>query len=104
MRIDHRWARRQSANLNVTIAPSTGSLLRGRVHNISSRGALVQTSAPLEVYAQVELILPAFENDTMHLHRLRATVARAENDTVGLTFQDVEPQTLIALLKQNTLE
>jgi hypothetical protein len=99
MRLEHRWAPRRCPDWPVAIAYSAGVVPNARLRNISSGGALVQTSQSLVPHTTVELLLHASDGDTLHLHRLHAMVTRVSNDTVGLVFKDIDPQALAALLK-----
>lgn len=100
MGMELRSAPRRPANLTATITHPAGILLCAHIHNISSCGALVQTTVPLPPHLPVELVLRATDSNTLRLHRLRAIVTRAHNDTIGLRFKNIEPETLAALLKE----
>lgn len=100
MCIEHRWAARQPAALPVSLASRSLGLLRGRLRNISSGGALVQAPASLRPNAPVEVILPAHPAVGTRPYRLPAIVTRCDQNGVGLMFERVEPAMWVALQSQ----
>lgn len=101
MAMEHRWGRRMPLDTNITINCRPAGRSRGRLRDISSGGAFVQTHLPLGLHARVELVLAAsgIEGAT-RLHRFEAIVSRVGQSGVGLMFVQFNPNELMALLAQ----
>lgn len=100
MCIEHRWAVRRPATLPVSLVSRSLGILKGRLRNISSGGALVQLPALLRPNAPVDIIVPANPALGTRPSRLPAIVIRCDKDGVGLMFNRVEPAMWVALLSQ----
>jgi hypothetical protein len=86
MGMEHRWGRRQSTDVTVEFLPRSGEVGSGRVLNISSTGAYLQTavSLPLNslVYLESAAPLPVVGNS----RRIAACVVRQDARGVGLEW------------------
>jgi hypothetical protein len=83
--MEHRWGNRHAANLPVSFALQSGKQGVGRVLNISTTGAYLQTEVPLRLLTLIDLTITAglVPSGT----RLAACVVRCDESGVGLEWQ-----------------
>jgi hypothetical protein len=88
MGMEHRWGRRQSTDVTVLFLARSGTIGSGRVLNVSSTGAYLQTaiSLPLNslVYLEPTAPMPVVGN----IRRIAASVVRQDARGVGLEWCD----------------
>lgn len=105
MAMEHRWGRRISVDVGVSVQYRPLGRVRGRLRNLSSSGAFVQTSHPLPTNARVEIVIATGTDGTAQIHRLEGVVVRTAKTGVGVMFfqfhrQDFE--TLLPRLQPST--
>jgi hypothetical protein len=86
MGMEHRWGRRESTDVTVQFLARSGKVGSGRVLNISSTGAYLQTavSPPLNslIYLEPTAPMPVVGN----IRRIAASVVRQDAGGVGLEW------------------
>ena len=83
--LEHRWGRRAKCRARVRLSTSAGITGSGRIRNISSSGAFIETAAELPLYVKVDLVI--FGNESaVHPVELAATVVRVEGDGIGVEW------------------
>jgi hypothetical protein len=86
--MEHRWGQRQATNLPVRVAQASGALGFGRVLNVSTTGAYLQTPVPLRQMALI-FLTPINEAQPERAGaRLAAWVVRMDEKGVGLEWQE----------------
>ena len=98
MAMEHRWGRRIAVNIGVTLDCRPAGRLRGRLRDLSSGGAFVQTPMPLAPNARVEMVFTSRHDGTAQIHRFETVVSRVTAHGVGLMFLHYDPKTLSTLL------
>ena len=83
--MEHRWGQRMPCRARVQISGGPGLSGAGRVRDISSSGAFIETSARLPLYARVELIVQGNESAT-DTKKMIASVSRVARDGVGIEW------------------
>ena len=106
MAMEHRWGRRTAVDVGVSIHYRPLGRVRGRLRNLSSGGAFVQTSQPLPTNARVEIVIATGADGTAQIHRLEGVVVRTAKTGVGVMFfQFHRPdfETLLLRLQASTI-
>ncbi len=82
--MEHRWGNRHAANLPVSFTLQSGGRGVGRVLNISTTGAYLQTEMPLRILTLIDLFIDgAFPRGA----RFRGCVMRRDQGGVGLEWE-----------------
>jgi hypothetical protein len=84
--MEHRWGRRQSTDLMVRFFASSGSSGIGRVLNISSTGAFLETTARLRPLSLLHLEPAGATFWETQSRRIAASVVRQDAGGVGLEW------------------
>jgi len=82
--MEHRWGHRHPANMAVSFALRSGERGVGRVLNISSTGAYLQTEFHLRIFTLIELFIDGVMPRGV---RSTACVMRRDHIGVGLEWQ-----------------
>lgn len=98
--MEHRWGERRSINLAVTFVMMPSTAGTGRVTNISSTGAFMETRMPLRLLSL--LYLQPTASAEGENRRITATVVRRNATGVGLEWCEFEVQTLKFYLRLAT--
>lgn len=98
MAMEHRWGKRVAVDVGVSLYYRPLGRLRGRLHNLSSSGAFVQTPHPLPMNARVEIAITSGADGTAQIHRLEGVVIRTTSSGVGVMFFQFHRQEFEALL------
>ncbi len=105
MAMEHRWGRRISVDLGVTLHSRSTGRVRGRLRDLSSGGAFVQIPAVLTPNSRAEMVFTVRHHDgTAQIHRFDAVVSRSGAHGVGLMFLQFDPKKLSALLHRLELK
>lgn len=98
MAMEHRWGRRISVDVGISLHYRPLGRLRGRLRNLSSSGAFVQTSPPLPLNAKVEIVITSGADGTAQIHRLEGVVVRTTPNGIGVMFLQFHRQEFEMLL------
>ncbi len=83
--MEHRWGMRRPCRARVCVSAGSGVAGTGRLRNISTSGAFLETALPLPVFSQLAVRLLRDDGST-HVVEFTATVIRAEPGGVGLEW------------------
>jgi hypothetical protein len=83
--MEHRWGQRMPCRARVQISGGTGLGGEGRVRDISSSGAFIETALHLPLYARVNLMVLGNESATREIE-ITASVMRVARDGVGVEW------------------
>jgi hypothetical protein len=108
MKMDHRWGKRQSTNVEVHVFASSGKTGKGRVINVSLTGAYLETGVPLYPHSLVYLRSPAQEMPAHDAIHIAANVIRYGAQGFGLEWCDAltkgaQIDALLALLENGDI-
>jgi hypothetical protein len=84
--MEHRWGRRESTDVTVEFLARSGTVGSGRVLNISSTGAYLQTTVSLPLNSLVYLEPSATMPVVGDIRRIAASVVRQDARGVGLEW------------------
>jgi hypothetical protein len=84
--MEHRWGRRQSTDVTVEFLARSGKVGNGRVLNISSTGAYLQTAVSLPLNSLVYLEPTAPMPVVGNIRRIAACVVRQDAQGAGLEW------------------
>jgi hypothetical protein len=85
--MEHRWGQRMPCRATVRISHGTRSGDNGRIRDVSSSGAFIETALQIPVYARLTLWVLGNES-AAHAVELSATVVRVARDGVGVEWCD----------------
>jgi hypothetical protein len=83
--MEHRWGQRMPCRAVVRIADGTRPGGGGRVRDVSSSGAFIETALEIPVYARIALWVLGNES-AEHAVELSATVVRVARDGIGVEW------------------
>jgi hypothetical protein len=83
--MEHRWGQRMPCRARVQISAVTGLNGEGRVRDISSSGAFIETELDLGSYARVNLVVLGNESASQPVE-ITATVTRVARSGVGVEW------------------
>ena len=83
--LEHRWGTRSLCKAHVRLSTGTGTTGVGRVRNISTSGAFIETTARPPLNAQVNLVVLGNES-AAHTVELAATVVRIDREGIGVEW------------------
>jgi len=95
--LEHRWGLRSLCKALVRLSTGTGITGTGRVRDISTSGAFIETTARLAVNAQVDLVILGNESAT-HTVELAATVVRVEREGIGVEWCRTPARSICAVV------
>ncbi len=93
--MEHRWGKRHAIDLPVSFTLQSGRRGVGRVLNISTTGAYVQTEIPLRILTLIELFI---EGGVPRGARFRGCVMRRDQGGVGLEWETPIPSDLMRIV------
>jgi hypothetical protein len=93
--MEHRWGNRHAANLPVSFTLQSGQRGVGRVLNISTTGAYVQTEIPLRILTLIDLLIDGIIPRGV---RFTGCVMRRDQGGVGLEWEARIPSDLMRIV------
>ena len=100
--MEHRWGQRMPCRARVQISGGPGLSGAGRVRDISSSGAFIETTLQLPMHARVMLNVRGNESAT-HEVDMAATVARVDNDGISVEWYETPAGSICVILGCTTL-
>ena len=95
--MEHRWGQRVPCEARVRLFADAGITATGRVRDISSSGAFIETAIDLPVHARVMLII--LGNDSAaHEVEIAASVARSGGDGMGIEWCETPTRSICAVV------
>ena len=82
--MEHRWGRRIACRAAVQISAPAGALGGGRMRDVSSSGAFVETTLALPLFATIAVTM--LRDDGHRGTRLDACVVRRATDGIGIEW------------------
>lgn len=98
--MEHRWGRRSTVNVAVTLHSGAGRVIRGRLANVSLSGALVLTDARLPAFTQLVVELESAHPGESPPETIPAFVVREASRGVALEWTEFSPPAITALLRR----
>jgi len=95
--MEHRWGQRLPCRAHVRICVSDDINGAGRVRDVSSSGAFIETAIRLPVYARVALVVLGNESAT-HPVEINASVVRVASDGIGVEWCDTPARSICEVL------
>lgn len=83
--LEHRWGERLRCKARVRLSTSTGITGSGRVRDISSSGAFIETTVSLPADIEVELVVLGNES-AMQVVNMKANVVRNASDGIAVEW------------------
>ncbi|HWN47809.1 MAG TPA: PilZ domain-containing protein [Steroidobacteraceae bacterium] len=100
--MEHRWGQRKRCRARVYLSAGAGSSGTGHVRDVSSSGAYIETTLPLPMHARVMLNVRGNESAT-HEVDIAASVARVDNDGIGVEWYETPAGSICVILGCTTL-
>ncbi len=97
--MEHRWGRRSAVNVAVTLHSGAGTVVRGRLANISLSGALVLTDVRLPSFTQLIVELESSRPSESVPEMVSAFVVRHSARGLGVEWTEFSPPAIAALLR-----
>ena len=95
---NYRWSSRFPIDLAVTVFPSQGTPLNGRIQDISFGGLRIMTdNSPPENDTPVTLGLVINDGQQEKFYSMNAKVVRQTSEGMGLMFDDYDNKTIACL-------
>ena len=95
--MEHRWGQRMPCRARVRLSAGAGINVAGRVRNVSTSGAFIETALELPVYARVVLSVLGNESAT-HAVEITASVVRMNRDGIGVEWCDTPAGSICAAI------
>jgi hypothetical protein len=95
--MEHRWGQRMPCRAQVQLIAGTGMSGAGRVRDVSSSGAFIETGLELPVYARVALVVLGNESSS-HEVEITASVVRVAGDGIGVEWCETPAGSICAVL------
>ena len=93
--MEHRWGQRVPCDALVRVSAGEEAGFPGRVRNISSSGAFIETAAVLPANTGVSLLVLGNESAT-HAVEIAATVVRSEHDGIAVEWNETPSGSICA--------
>ena len=100
--VEHRCGIRVPADFRVRLFAAPACVGWGRLRDVSSSGAFIETTLQLPMHARVMLNVRGNESAT-HEVDMAATVARVDNDGIGVEWYETPAGSICAVLGCTTL-
>ena len=100
--MEHRWGQRKCCRARVYLSAGAGISGTGHVRDVSSSGAYIETTLPLPMHARVMLNVRGIESATREVD-IAASVARVDNDGIGVEWYETPAGSICAILGCTTL-
>jgi hypothetical protein len=85
--MEHRWGQRMPCRAHVQLSADAGFSGAGRVRDISSSGAFIETALALPVYTRVTLVMLGNASATRTVEII-ASVVRVDRDGIGVEWYE----------------
>jgi hypothetical protein len=102
MFMEHRWGQRKRCRACVYLTAGAEVSGTGRVRDVSSSGAFIETALHLPMHSRVMLNVRGNESAT-HEVDIAASVARVDNDGIGVEWYETPAGSICTLLGCTTL-
>ncbi len=96
--MEHRWGKRSSVDVPVTLHLGSGTAVQGRITNVSVSGAWVLTELQLPPFSRVVVELE--DSDYPRTQTVAAYVARESREGLGLEWTEFSPRGIAKLLSR----
>jgi hypothetical protein len=100
--MEHRWGQRKHCRARVYLSAGAGISGAGSVRDVSSSGAFIETALHLPMHARVMINVRGNESAT-HEVDIAASVARVDNDGIGVEWYETPAGSICAILGCTTL-
>jgi hypothetical protein len=100
--MEHRWGQRKCCRARVYLSAGAGISGTGHVRDVSSSGAFIETTLHLPMHARVMLNVRGNESAT-HEVEIAGSVARVDNDGIGVEWYETPAGSICAVLGCTTL-
>jgi len=97
--MEHRCGQRVGVDLPVTITGNPFSVRAGRLTNLSTSGAYIQTDADLRLLSRVLVVIDPPSTARPHAPTVSAYVARKFRDGVGIAWCEFAPIEVTRILR-----
>ena len=95
--MEHRWGQRMRCQARVRLSAGARISGTGRVRDVSSSGAFIETVLHLPMHARVMLMVQGSEPQ-IHAVEIAASVARVGRDGIGVEWCDTPAGSICAVL------
>ena len=95
--MEHRWGQRMTCRARVQLSAGAGLSGAGRVRDVSSSGAFIETALELPVYARVVLVVSGNESATRAV-AINASVVRVDGDGLGVEWCETPAGSICAVV------
>jgi hypothetical protein len=95
--MEHRWGQRMRCQASVRLSAGTGISGSGRVRDVSSSGAFIETAVEIPMHARVMLRVLGNES-AAHEVEITAIVARVSRDGIGVEWCDTPAGSICPVL------
>jgi hypothetical protein len=96
--MEHRWGQRVRVNIPVRLESPPVAIGAARVLDLSVSGAWISGDFQQHVSAEIEVIFEVLPRTTRHPQRIRAYVARARREGIGVEWRELAPPLISELL------
>lgn len=96
--MEHRWGKRRTLDVGVTLHVRSKIPRFGRLLNASASGAYVATSVTLPIMTRVHITLGWDRFQHGGRHRIAAHVVRSDGRGIGIEWQEFAPRSVLALI------
>ena len=96
--MEHRWGQRIDCGSTVRISAGPGITGVGRLRNVSSSGAFLETALSLPQYSRITLVVSRHAGSADRELETQASVVRKAADGVGIEWCESEFRTVCGLL------
>ena len=95
--MEHRWGQRMPCRARVRLSAGSGSCGAGRVRDVSSSGAFIETALELPVHARVALVVLGNESATRAVE-ITASVVRVDRGGFGVEWCETPAGSICSVL------
>jgi hypothetical protein len=100
--MEHRWGQRVTLEAPVRLYFDDAALGRGVLRNVSTSGALIETSLEIPVFANLVVALPTIGEASPQIHELAASVVRRVPVGVAVEWRDMACPAIVELIERLT--
>jgi len=101
--MEHRWGQRVRVNIPVRLEAPPVAIGDARVLDLSVSGAWICGDFQRHISAEIEVIFELPPRTSRHPTRIRAYVARARRDGIGVVWRALAPPLISELLGDLTV-
>ena len=95
--MEHRWGQRMRCQARVYLSAGAGICDTGRVRDVSSSGAFIETTLHLPMQTRVMLVVRGNKSAT-HEVEIAASVARVSRDGIGVEWCETPACSICAVV------